>query len=207
MSRGIINFYFTSKDDMMLQTLKHMMQEQTELWQLALDKAENETAKEKLRRIVRSLFAQKVCSKKRLTVWSAFVAHSATNASYKYVFETETARLRDTMSALAALADPGIDAPAFANGILSYIRGLRIELLIGETARSRFDLEAEALGFLEHLITDDGKKQLATVQTIAELHTVEAETAQTEQEEAAAKRKRQRRAQEELAIDDLFSAA
>jgi TetR/AcrR family transcriptional repressor of bet genes len=151
MSRGIINFYFTSKEHMMRETLSHLMQEQTTAWREALDKSSGKTPYERLEEGVKAIFSARLCTRKKLSVWAAFVAHAATHPTYRYIFETETGRTRDEIAALAGMADPLIDAPGFANGFICYIRGLRMELLIGDTGRTRQDLEKEALAFLSNI--------------------------------------------------------
>ena len=151
MSRGIINFYFTSKEHMMRETLTHLMQEQTSAWREAIDKSSGKTPYERLEEGVKAIFSARVCTRKKLSVWAAFVAHAATHPTYRYIFETETGRTRDEIAALAGMADPLIDAPGFANGFICYIRGLRMELLIGDTGRTRQDLEKEALAFLSNI--------------------------------------------------------
>lgn len=151
MSRGIINFYFTSKEHMMRETLAHLMQEQTAAWREAMDKSVGKSPYVRLEEGLKAIFGARLCTRKKLAVWAAFVAHAATHPTYRYIFETETGRTRDEIAALAGMSDPLLDAQGFANGLICYIRGLRMELLIGDTGRTRQDLEKEALAFLGNI--------------------------------------------------------
>ncbi|MBY0354779.1 MAG: TetR/AcrR family transcriptional regulator [Rickettsiales bacterium] len=151
MSRGIINFYFTSKEHMMRETLTHLMQEQGQAWREALEKSEGKSPYARLEDSLKSVFSARLWTRKKLAVWAAFVAHAATHPTYRYIFETETGSMRDEIAALAGMSDPLLDAPGFANGLICYVRGLRMEMLIGDTGRTRQDLEKEALAFLGNI--------------------------------------------------------
>jgi len=87
MSRGIVNFYFTSKEIMMQETLKFLCEEFTQHWQHALfskveKQGENTPSEELLQVLIEANFDPKVCGHKRLTIWSAFWGHACTHKAY-----------------------------------------------------------------------------------------------------------------------------
>jgi AcrR family transcriptional regulator len=82
MSRGIVNFYFTSKEKMMQETLAFLISEQNACWQDALADAETPDPVSKIEAVMRALMGDKLCSARRLAVLSAFIGHAGTHAGY-----------------------------------------------------------------------------------------------------------------------------
>ncbi len=90
MSRGIVNFYFTSKEKMMQETLAFMADEVTAAWTEAV-KAGREKNHESLmiaESILRVLMGDRLCSNKRMAVWAAFIGHAGTHASLTRIIRT-----------------------------------------------------------------------------------------------------------------------
>jgi len=84
MSRGIVNFYFTSKEKMMQETLAFMAAEYTASWQEALENKLKETKDPitLIEAILRALLSDRLCSHKRLAVWAAFIGHAGTHPAH-----------------------------------------------------------------------------------------------------------------------------
>ncbi len=84
MSRGIVNFYFTSKEKMMQETLAFLADEYTSFWQEALVTKKKETSEPRLllNCILRVLLSEKLCTAKRMAVWAAFIGEAGTHASH-----------------------------------------------------------------------------------------------------------------------------
>lgn len=98
MSRGIVNFYFTSKEKMMLETLAFLAEESTALWReaLAAAKAESDDPALHIQAILQALMGDKLCSNKRLSVWSSFIGHAGTHAGYaKIIRSMDDALIKD----------------------------------------------------------------------------------------------------------------
>lgn len=91
MSRGIVNFYFTSKENMMQDTLRFLTEEYTRIWQQALLTKQEETpevsAEELLHTLIDANFDASVCAPKRLNIWSAFWGHASTHKAYGKIIE------------------------------------------------------------------------------------------------------------------------
>lgn len=82
MSRGIVNFYFTTKEKMMQDTLAFLMNEQNICWQEALAEASEREPMARVEAMMRALMSDKLCSVRRLAVLSAFIGHAGTHAGY-----------------------------------------------------------------------------------------------------------------------------
>ncbi len=97
MSRGIVNFYFTSKEKMMLETLGFIAQEYTQAWQEALAAKQKETSEAYalIESILKTLTSDKICTNKRMAVWAAFIGHACTHEAYaKIIRDTDETLLQ-----------------------------------------------------------------------------------------------------------------
>ena len=72
MSRGIINFYFTSKEMMLRETLKTLIDEYEAEWAEAVAKPSDE-GRARLDALIAAHFNKKLCSARRLNVMSALL--------------------------------------------------------------------------------------------------------------------------------------
>ncbi len=188
MSRGIINFYFTSKEMMMQAVLDSLMNEYDSFWQTAADRQKSDP-KAELEAILAAHFDKKLCQPKRLKVLSAFWGHAASHAVYRERIEASDAALRDKVSALWARISPnGYQSDAFARQLHAMIRGLWLSFLMAPQAVKREDLAAECRAFVEgHL------QPLQLVET---------------RQGAVSKRKfRTAKDKTQLDIEDLFASA
>lgn len=145
MSRGIINFYFDSKETMMRETLTHLLEEQTLAWQEALEKSANAPAQEKLQALVKALFSTRICARKKLAVWAAFIAHAATHAPYRYAFEQATVKLSETLNALLEEQSGSKAAQGLSLQILGMVRGFWLEQLVGDKSLDKSAMETLCL--------------------------------------------------------------
>lgn len=126
MSRGIVNFYFTSKEKMMQETLLFMTEEVRAAWEQAI---ETERAKGSdpitiAEAVLRALMSDRLCSQKRLGVWAAFIGHAGTHPSLARILrqmdEALTLRLKKLWQ------EAGFDAKAaqtHARQLQALIRG------------------------------------------------------------------------------------
>ncbi len=189
MSRGIVNFYFKSKEIMMSETLTHLLQEQSLVWQTVRTKAEGKPAEEILRLVISSLFAAKLCSRKRLSVWTAFLAHSSNNTKHRQEIATENKKLDKELADLLQAA--GGDAES-SGQLSSLIRGLWLELLTQDSNdTTREMLENHAQDFLSQLLD----VETPVIAPVVVAPVVEKKTAVKKPKKPAS----------EAAIGDLFS--
>lgn len=149
MSRGIINFYFTSKEMMMRDVLATLIGEYEEVYKAALEGSKG-GAREKLSALVAAHFDKKVCTSKKLNVMSAFWGHAASHDAYREKIEASDAALLSIIASLwAEIAPKGYAPQAFARQLHAMIRGLWLSYLLAPKTTQRESLAAECLAFID----------------------------------------------------------
>lgn len=143
MSRGIVNFYFESKETLMRETLAHLLEEQAACWRQALEKAEKTTPGERLEAVITALFSGKICTRKKLAVWAAFVAHAAAHAPYRFRIQQATEKLHAALSDI--LKPSSAFGPDTARRLLALVDGLWIAQMLGDSPRDRKEMVALCL--------------------------------------------------------------
>lgn len=124
MSRGIVNFYFDSKEKMMQETLAYLVSEYNSCWQGALDGTTGKEPIARIEAVIRTLLADKQCSQRRLSALSAFIAHAGTHAGYSKVLCASDDLFTRQIKALFQQA--GVEAKQAetrARQVLAVIRG------------------------------------------------------------------------------------
>ena len=81
LSRGIVNFYFKSKDALFADTLRHLADEYRQAWGRALAKAGDDPARQ-LRALLMVNFDPRVFSRKKIAVWYAFWGEAKSRPAY-----------------------------------------------------------------------------------------------------------------------------
>ena len=152
MSRGIINFYFTSKEMMLRETLKTLIEEYETEWHEALEKA-GEEGRAKLDALIAVHFGKKLCSARRLNVMSGFWGHAATQAAYRNQLEAADAKIETTLTAaLGHMLGGSLDeARNAATQLHAMIRGLWLNYMLNPKDVSRETLAAQCASFLDRL--------------------------------------------------------
>jgi len=149
MSRGIINFYFDSKETMMIETLRHILEEQARVWNDALERTHGEDPAKQLKAVINALFASGSCGKRILTVWAAFIAHAVTHAPYRNELEQQTNAIKGSMGAIWKQINTKDDEAMFSNHIYALVRGFWMELMLGDSTRPREEMAMEVWAFIE----------------------------------------------------------
>lgn len=210
LSRGIVNFYFTSKEVLMQESLRHVLQEKDEFWQEAISKEED--AVSQLYILVGAHFSQKLCQKKRLAILSAFWGHAAAHKPYSTLLIESDKALVDKVSELWQIIT-NVEAEKANNMALrlhALVRGLWLSFMLNPTKETRLSYAEQC----ERFILEQVELTIARVKTQAsESASVEKsakrETPRSKHVErpmpTAAANDRENEAREELAIDDLFS--
>src|SRR5215510_5210123 len=81
LSRGIVNFYFKSKDALFADTLRHLADEYRQVWGRALANAGEDPAR-RLRALLMVNFDPRVFSRKKIAVWYAFWGEAKSRPAY-----------------------------------------------------------------------------------------------------------------------------
>lgn len=81
LSRGIVNFYFKSKDQLFADTLRHLADEYRDAWRTALNAAGPLPAA-RLRALLMVNFDPRIFSRKKIAVWFAFWGEAKSRPAY-----------------------------------------------------------------------------------------------------------------------------
>jgi TetR/AcrR family transcriptional repressor of bet genes len=151
MSRGIVNFYFTSKEKMMQETLLFMADEVTGAWQETLKAGRGNGTQPLLiaQAILRTLMSDRLCSHKRMAVWAAFIGHAGTHAAFARIIRLMDDALNTQLKKL--WQEAGFDTKAaetHARQLQALIRGHWLLSALAEDERrpsAYIDLSMELL--------------------------------------------------------------
>lgn len=200
MSRGIINFYFTSKEIMLRETLKTLIDEYEAEWAAAVAGSGDE-GRTRVDALIAVHFSKKLCSARRLNVMSAFWGHAATQAAYRNQLEAADEKIEHALTAALAhmLGGSLEEARNAATQLHALIRGLWLNFMLNPKDASRELLTAQAASFIDRLTG-------APVRIVRD-HII-ARPAKPEGHAGALKAKPARKAkepaQQQLDIEDLF---
>lgn len=201
MSRGIINFYFTSKEMMMREVLATLMGEYEDVYKAAFDACKGD-ARAKLKAIVEAHFDKKVCTSKKLNVLSAFWGHAASHDAYREKIEASDAALLSLIAGLWKESTPKGYAPeAFARQLHAMIRGLWLSYLLAPKTTDRAALAKECLAFID--------QHAQPVRVVAEKPAAKADAAKapfaTMKPSVAAMTHKPKKPEAQMDIEDLFA--
>jgi TetR/AcrR family transcriptional repressor of bet genes len=134
LSRGIVNFHFESKENLLVATLQYMADEYSAHWRAALLKAGDKAA-DQLKALVAADFDRAICNKRKLAAWCAFWGEAksrptyqslcgARDEAYQNVFVELCQRLKDEGAY-------GFDPFTTALGMSAMLEGLWLRLMMG----------------------------------------------------------------------------
>lgn len=151
MSRGIINFYFTSKEMMLREALKTLMDEYEAEWAEAARGKEDGAAR--LAALIAVHFNKKLCSARRLNVMSAFWGHAATQPAYRHQLEAADAKIETAFTEVLAhlLGGSLEEAKNAATQLHALIRGLWLNFMLNPRDTAREELVAHAMSYVDRL--------------------------------------------------------
>ena len=197
MSRGIINFYFNSKEMMLRETLKTLIDEYETEWAEAAAKASDD-GRARLNALIAVHFSKKLCSARRLNVMSAFWGHAATQSAYRHQLEAADAKIETTLTAaLAHVLGASLDeARHDATQLHALIRGLWLNFMLNPQSVAREALAAECTSFIDRLLG-------APVRIVRNAQTAAPKTEKPAPVKAKAKSKPAE--PQQLDIEDLFA--
>ncbi|SMF13725.1 transcriptional regulator, TetR family [Tistlia consotensis] len=139
-SRSLVNFHFDSKEQLLVETLRHLTDEYRTFWMKAITRP-GLSAAGKLNALVDADFHPQVCNRKKIAVWYAFWGESKSRPTYMEVCERADREFASAMERLTAevVAEGGyaVDAVAAAKGLRCMIDGLWLELLLSPASFER----------------------------------------------------------------------
>ena len=165
LSQGIVNFYFRSKEALLIETLKYMAAEYERFWTAALRKAGHRPA-DKLAAIIAADFDPVMASRKKVTVWYAFWGEARWRPEYLKICQSlsesyfaETRALCQEIVAAGGHKD--IDPDWVARGLNAMIDGLWLDILTSPKAIDRKDAKRTCLALLGAVFPQEFAPHLA----------------------------------------------
>jgi len=131
-SRGLVNFHFQSKEQLLVETLRHLTVEYREFWHKAIEPHKEPVAR--MLALIRADFHPKVCNRKKIAVFYAFWGEAKARPTYMEVSAKADGEFANTVVDLCArITGEGgyaIDPAVAAKGLRCMIDGLWLELLL-----------------------------------------------------------------------------
>jgi len=155
LSVGIVNFYFKSKDALLIATLKHLVEDYEQHMQGILARA-GKTAAEQIDAMIDADFARTHANRKHVTVWYAFWGETRWRPEFlKLCADLSTTFHKSTTTSFQALIDEGgyqgLDAGLVARGFNAMIDGLWLDMLLNPKQTDRDAAKASVRVFLAGL--------------------------------------------------------
>lgn len=139
-SRGLVNFHFESKDQLLIETLRHLTQEYLTFWRKAVEKPEFSPA-QRLVALIQADFHPQVCNRKKIAVWYAFWGEAKSRPIYMAISAKADGAFAQMLESLCSqiVADGkyNVDPDLAARGLRSLIDGQWLELLLSPTSFDR----------------------------------------------------------------------
>ncbi len=141
LSPGIVNFYFKSKEQLLVATLEQIAEEYSALWQAAISKG-NVSPAAGLDAMIETDFHPSVCNFEKISIWYAFWAEARNHGAYhEVVSRLEGDYLHQTEGLCNRIIAEGgyqeIDGREIAVGLNAMIDGLWFDCLIDPKAFNR----------------------------------------------------------------------
>ncbi|HNP36186.1 MAG TPA: TetR family transcriptional regulator C-terminal domain-containing protein [Woeseiaceae bacterium] len=151
-SRGLVNFHFISKEKLLIETLEQLSEEYAASWRKALDDADDDPVSQ-LVALIESDFHPRVCSRKKIAVWYAFLGEARSRPTYTKVCQSWDKRFSTVMEStcknVAALGDyDHVDHVVAARALGALIDSLWRELMLSPKT---FDREKSKIVCFRHL--------------------------------------------------------
>jgi len=155
LSQGIVNLHFTSKENLLNETLKFLRLEYEQNWRAALEKADD-TPANKLAALLRSDYQATVADDKKLAVWFAFWGEAKSRPVYKKISQERVTDYTETLeNLLNDLMNEGyyqdIDISLLTKSIVAMADGLWLNILISNQEFNRQDAEKVMMQYLKQI--------------------------------------------------------
>lgn len=152
LSRGIVNFHFTSKTRLFDSTLEYLAEEYRSSWTKALERAGPRPA-DRLAALIDIDFHPSVCSRKKVAVWFAFWGEAKSRPTYLELCDAlDTAHSQVVRDLCRQIARDGgyaeVDPDLVADGLRAMSDGFWLDLLLRPKG---FDRRAARRACLAHL--------------------------------------------------------
>lgn len=155
LSVGIVNFYFKSKDALLIATLRHLVEDYEQHVAQVLARA-GKSAASQIDAMIEADFARTHANRKHVTVWYAFWGETRWRPEFsKLCADLSTSFQQSMTEAMQRLIDEGgyrdVDASLVARGLNAMIDGLWLDMLINPKQTDRETAKASVRAFLAGL--------------------------------------------------------
>lgn len=153
-SRGLINHYFPSKDDLLIAVYETSLYQTVTSHIAKLKTAPRQAGPEqRLSMIVEATFHPSYFTEPRLLVWLALWGEVATNpklqAAHRELYDAYRAALAREIASVAANRNRSVDAPALARSFIALFDGLWLEWCLDSRVVSPEDARLACYDLLE----------------------------------------------------------
>jgi len=143
LSLGLVNFHFSTKQNLFEETLRYLANEHNQFWKKSYEKA-NLAPEAKLEAIVAAHFHPTICKRKKITVWYGFFGEAKSRASYrKLVADIDAERVNISARLCREIIKEGgyenIDPENVAMTLEGLYDGFWLNILIYPKEFTRFD--------------------------------------------------------------------
>lgn len=154
-SRGLVNFHFVSKDMLLVATLEQLSEEYAATWKKALDKARPDPVS-RLVALIETDFHPRVCTRKKVAVWCAFLGEARSRPTYTKVCQgwdrSFSTAMEECCKGVAELGKyDNVDYAVVARALGALIDSLWRDLMLSPKSFSREESKAMCFRFLENV--------------------------------------------------------
>ena len=133
LSRGIVNFHFTSKENLLTETIKFLQDEYTANWQAMVQKAAPDTASQLFAMVTADL-DRKICTHRKLAAWFALITEARSKPAYHEMAWERDAKYRTTLASMCQQARQeggyAFDPQSTADAIYAMQEGLWLRMML-----------------------------------------------------------------------------
>ena len=151
LSRGIVNFHFESKENLLVATLQYMADEYSQHWRACLTKAGDDPAAQ-LAALVAADFDRSICNRRKLAAWCAFWGEARSRPTYQALCGARDEGYQNVFIALCARLKSeggyGFDPHSAALALSAMLEGLWLRLMMGTEDVTRESAHHAAQEFL-----------------------------------------------------------
>ena len=134
LSRGIVNFHFDSKDNLLIETLQFMSDEYQANWKARYAASDDDTAS-RLAALVTADLDRAICTPRKVSAWFALMAEAKSRPAYQKLVWERDARYRACLTENCRMAkeeaDYTFDPETVTAAIYAMQEGLWLRLALG----------------------------------------------------------------------------
>jgi len=154
LSTGIVNFYFKSKDALLLATLNHMVEEYRRYWRANVEAAPPSPAA-RITAMLEGDFQRLVANRKTVTVWYAFWGETRWRPDFMAVCQSLNSEFQGVAARLfREISGPDRDPVLIAKGFSAMSDGLWLDMLINPKETDRETARRVVRAFLHGLFPE-----------------------------------------------------